>query len=63
MTSLELKRMKLQLVQVAAARNQLEFNIEERLDEVERIKANIKIQQDKEAELSAKIADAEKAAS
>ncbi len=60
MTSLEIKRMKLELVKVAAARADLEFRIEERLDEINRIKENIKIQLDKEAELASKIADVEK---
>ena len=63
MTGLELKRMKLELVKVAAARCELEFRVDERLDEINRIKDNIKIQADKEAELAAKIADAEKSVS
>lgn len=63
MSALELKRMKLELVKVQAARAELEFRVEERLDEINRIKDNIKLQQDKEAELSGKIADAEKSAS
>lgn len=63
MAPLELKRMKLEFVKVQAARADLEFRVEERLDEIARIKDNIKIQLDKEAELSAKIADAEKSAS
>ena len=62
MTGLEIKRIKLELVKVAAARADLEFRIEERLDEINRIKDNIKIQLDKEAELASKIADAEKSA-
>lgn len=60
MTQLELKRIKLELVKVAAARAELEFRVEERLDEINRIKDNIKIQLDKEAELQGRI-DAEKA--
>jgi hypothetical protein len=60
MTGLELKRIKLELVKVAAARADLEFRIEERLDEIQRIKDNIKIQLDKEAELQGKITEAEK---
>ena len=55
MSPLELKRMKLELVKVATARQELEFRIEERLDEIERIKEHVKIQQDKEAELQGKI--------
>ena len=55
MTPLELKRMKLELIKVSAARSELEFRIEERLDDINRIKEHIKIQVDKEAELQAKI--------
>lgn len=61
MLPLELKRMKLELVKVAAARHDLEFRIEEKMDEIERLKANIAIQLAKEAELAAKVAEAEKA--
>lgn len=60
MTPLDLKRMKLELVKVAAARAELEFRIEERMDEVARIQDHIKVQLDKEAELAAKISDAGK---
>ena len=59
MNSLELKRTKLELIKVAAARAELEFKIEERLEDINRIKDHIKIQLDKEAELAAKIEEAE----
>jgi hypothetical protein len=62
MSPLELKRMKLELVKVSAARHDIEFRIEERLDEIERLKEHIKVQVAKEAELKDKI-DAENAAS
>lgn len=62
MLPLELKRIKLELVKVAAARHDIEFRIEERLDEIDRLKEHIKIQIAKEAELKAKI-DAESAIS
>jgi len=55
MSPLELKRMKLELIKVAAARSELEFRCDERLDEIERLKEHIKVQLDKEAELQAKI--------
>jgi hypothetical protein len=58
MTPLELKRIKLELINVAAARHGLEFKIEERLDEINRLKEHIKIQEAKEAELKEKIAAA-----
>lgn len=59
MQQIEIKRMKLELLKVAAARAELEFRIEERLDEINRIKDHVKIQLDKEAELSQRIAAAE----
>jgi hypothetical protein len=58
MTPLELKRMKLELINVSAAKYGLEFKIEERLDEIARLKEHIKIQEAKEAELKEKIAAA-----
>lgn len=63
MTPLELKRVKLEVIQVAAARAEQEFRIEERMEEIERLKNHIKIQQAKEAELQKKIEDAEAVAS
>ena len=62
MTPLELKRLKLELVRVSVARNEIEFKIEERLDEISRLQDHIKIQEAKEAELKEKI-DAASAAS
>lgn len=62
MSALDLKRMKLEMLKVAAARAELEFRVEERLDEINRIQEHIKVQLDKEADLAAKIADAEKSA-
>lgn len=55
MANLDLKRIKLELVKVAAARAELEFRIEERLDEIDRLKEHIKVQLDREAELTLKI--------
>ena len=60
MLPLELKRMKLELIKVAAARAEMEFRIEERLEDINRIRDNIKLQLDKEVELKAKIDEAEK---
>lgn len=59
MQPLEIKRMKLELVKVAAARNELEFRIDERNDEIARLQEHIKVQIAKEEELSEKIAEAE----
>ncbi len=49
--SLEQKRKKLELMRVQSAKMELEFKIEERLEEIERLKENIKIQKQKEEEL------------
>lgn len=48
---LEKKRKQLELNRVRIAREELEFKIEERLDEVQRLKAHIEIQINKENEL------------
>jgi hypothetical protein len=61
MTTLEIKRLKLELIKVAAARAELEFKIEERLEDITRIKSAIKIQLDKEEELNTRIKEAEEA--
>lgn len=53
--SLELKKLKVELLRVGAAKAELELRIEERLDEVERVKEHIKTQEAKEAELKLKI--------
>ena len=60
MSPLDLKRLKLELVKVAAARHELQFRIEERLDEVARIQEHIAVSEAKEAELQAKIDEASK---
>lgn len=62
MNTLDLKRLKLELIKVSAARHELEFRIEERLDEIARVKEHIKVQEDREVELRAKIEEAEKSA-
>jgi hypothetical protein len=49
---LDTKRKKLELSRVRLAREELELKIEERLEEIERLKAHIEIQTKKEAELS-----------
>ena len=60
MTSLELKKIKVELLRVAAARAELELRIEEYQDNIKRLEDNIVIQIAKETELQAKI-DAEAA--
>lgn len=49
--SLEKKRKELELARVEIARRELEFKIEERLDEIERLKQHIDIQKKREQEL------------
>lgn len=55
MTQLEMKKLKLELLQVQTARAGLEFRIEEKLDEINRIKESIAISEAKEKELTEKI--------
>lgn len=52
---LEIKRTKMEIKRVDAAKEEMEFRIEERLAEIERIKANIVIQENKIKELSDKL--------
>lgn len=58
MTPLDLKKMKVELLRVSAAKAELELRIDERMDEISRIKENIRVQELKEIELKTKI-DAE----
>lgn len=52
---LELERVKLELIKVAAARAEMEFAIKQRQSEIRRLQENIKTQQQKEVELGNKI--------
>ena len=61
MSSLELKKLKVQLAQVSAARMSMELNIDERMEEIARIQKTIEVQTAAEAELKQKIEDAGKA--
>lgn len=53
--SIELKRKKLELSRVELARQEQEFKIEERMEEVGRLQAMIEIQKNKEQELKSEI--------
>lgn len=53
--SLELSRKKLELMRVETARHELEFKIEERLEEIKRIQEHIRIQKEKEEQLKQEI--------
>lgn len=55
MSPLELRKVKLELMRVTTARHELEIKIDERMEEIDRIKTNIQIQLNKEEELTAKI--------
>lgn len=53
---MELKRKKLELSRVSLAREEQEFKIEERMEEIKRLQVMIEIQMKKEQELQAEIA-------
>ena len=57
MSPLELKKLNVELLRVAAAKAELELKVEERMDEIKRIEDNIKIQEIKEQELKLRIAE------
>lgn len=53
--TIEIKRKKLELSRVELARHELEFKIEEKMEEVNRLKSMIVIQKNKEQELKAEL--------
>ena len=55
MNPLELKRKKVEIVRVGAAKAEMEFQIEEKLDEIERIKRNIENQEKRISQLQDEI--------
>lgn len=58
MTSLDLKKLKVELLRVSAAKAELELRIEEYMDNVKRLQDSIEVSVLKEQELSARIAEA-----
>lgn len=54
---LELARIQLELLKVAAARHEMQFNIKQRQAEITRLEKLIQVQLDKEAELAIRIQD------
>lgn len=58
--SLELKKVKVELLRVSAAKAELELRIEEFLDNISRLEEHIKVQKNKEEELDSKIKEMEK---
>lgn len=55
MTKLDKKRIELELIQVGSAKATQEFRIEELLEEIERVKVQINLQEEKEKELKNKL--------
>jgi hypothetical protein len=53
--SLEKKKTQVELMRVQTARMELEYKIEERKEEIRRMEEHIKIQNEKEAELTEKL--------
>lgn len=51
MDTIEIKRKRLELSRVELARQEQEFKVEERMEEINRLKSMIEIQKNKEAEL------------
>jgi hypothetical protein len=54
--SIDIKRKKLELSRVELARQEQEFKIEERMEEINRLKGMIDIQKNKEQDLIAELA-------
>lgn len=59
---LELHRMRLELMRVSTAKAEMAFQIMQRKAEISRLESNVRIQIDKETELSARLAEMEQAA-
>lgn len=54
-TVLDIKRMKAELARVSSARIEMEYRVEERLQEIERLKGEIVVQGTREKDLDDKI--------
>lgn len=59
MAGLETKRLRLELVRVRAAKAEMEFNVDEKKEDIERLYNNINIQNKREQELVKLIQTAE----
>lgn len=55
MSPLDKKRKEIELMRVQTARHEILFRIEERLDEIERLKEHVKIQEQAEEKLKLEI--------
>lgn len=60
MNPLELKKLQVELLRVSAAKGEMELRICERMDEIQRLEEHLKVQEAKEIELKAKIAEMQK---
>jgi len=59
MSPLEVKKTKLELMKCQTAKMELEYKIEERLQDIQRIQDHIKLQEDREIELMAILENAD----
>lgn len=59
LSPLEFKRLRLELIKVSAAKADLEFRVEELLDQVEKVRSNIEAQTLHEENLRKRIAEQE----
>lgn len=55
LNNLDKKKLQVELLRVSAAKAELELRVDERLEEIERIKEHIKISEAKEIELKEKL--------
>ena len=58
--SLEIKKVKAELARVTAAKLEMDMRVEERTQEIERLKEHMTIQEAKEQELAAKLEEMSK---
>lgn len=56
---MEIKRKKLELARVSLAKEELEFKILEKMEEVKRLEGMVEIQKNKQEELTKELADLE----
>lgn len=59
MSKLKVKKIELDLMKVAAAKAELEYKIEERLEDIRRMEEHIKLQEIREKELQDELKDLE----
>ena len=59
LSEFEMKKLKLEIIRVSAAKSELEFKIDERLEDIKRIKENIEVQEKRLKELEQKLLNKE----